>query len=171
MRKTKGIMIPFLFTKESILKGVKQETSLYAERVKNQNNDILFDELVFDEEYDTKLIELMLDAEGRIIDRYSAYMKFERLDMANIHEELDVMEHNKIEFTLIMPCEFNTTYAKTVSVKTREYIVAYITYRWLETKMREDAEVYKIRAEETLMDARAMLEKRLYRRRTGGNLF
>ena len=168
---SKGILIPFFFTKESILKGVKQELSLYAERIKDSDGNILFDELVFDEEYKSKLRELMLDAEAKIIDRFSAYMKYERLDTASFHEEIGEDDYDKIEFTLLMPCAFNAQYGRLVSIKTREFIVAYISYRWLEVKMREDAVTFKFRADEALMDARAYLEKRSRRCRTGGNLF
>ena len=167
------IVVPYIFSHDSIAEAVKQESSLYAERKQTAEGDNLFEELVFDEEYYRKFRELFFDAQAMVIDRFGAYMQYETDDDAtSIFEEADYSENVDFYFVLVMPCSYNKVYNKQVSIKTREYIVAYIMYRWLETKSPEEAAVYKTRSEMTLIDARAYLEKRIAgRRRSAGNMF
>ena len=94
-------------------------------------------------------------------------------DESYLFEESDFTIDRDFAFTLLMPCSYNQFYNKQVSIKAREFIVAYIMYRWLETKVPEEAAVYKERSDKALMDARAYLEKRIAttRRKTGGSFF
>lgn len=165
------IAVPYIFSHDHIAEAVKQESSLYAERKMSAEGENLFEHFVFDEEYYRKFRELFFDAQAMVMDRYSPYMQYES-DESYLFEEANYTIDRDFAFTLLMPCDYNKFYNKQVSIKTREFIVAYIMYRWLETKMLDDAAVYKGRSEMTLIDARAYLEKRIaVRRRSGGNMF
>lgn len=167
------IIAPYIFSHNSIAEAVKQESSLHAVRKQTAEGDTLFEELVFDEEYYRKFRELFFDAQAMVIDRFGAYMQYETDDdAASIFEEADYSKDVDFYFVLVMPCTYNKFYNKQVSIKTREFIVAYIMYRWLETKLPDEAAIYKARSEMTLIDARAYLEKRIAgRRRSAGNMF
>lgn len=167
------IIVPYIFSHSSIAEAVKQESSLYAERKHTAEGDTLFEELVFDEEYYRKFRELFFDAQAMVIDRFSAYMQYEtNEEEAYIFEEVDYTKDIDFYFVLLMPSTFNKFYSKPASIKTREFIIAYIMYRWLETKSPEEAAAYKTRSEMTLIDARAYLEKRIAgTRRSAGNMY
>ena len=172
MSKLEPILVPYMFSHDHIMTAVKQESSLYAERKRSEAGDVLFDELVFDEEYLTKFRELFFDAQANVLDRYSPYLNYLPDPPEEIFEEVDTEKNIDFAFSLLMPCDYNHHYNKMVSVKTREYIVAYIMYRWLETKVPQEAAIYKDRADRVLIDARAYLEKRIVRRRMiAGNMF
>lgn len=165
------IAVPYIFSHDSIAEAVKQESSLYAERKQTEEGESLFEHFVFDEEYYRKFRELFFDAQANVIDRYGAYMQYVTGDEANVFEEADFTIDRDFSFSLLMPCDYNQHYNKMVSIKTREFLVAYIMYRWLETKAPEEAAIYKGRADMTLIDARAYLEKRIARRRMSGNMY
>jgi len=165
------IVVPYVFSHDNIAEAMKQESSLYAERKLTEEGNSLFDELVFDEEYYRKFRELFFDAQAMVMDRFSAYMQYES-DESYLFEESDYTVDRDFAFTLLMPDDYNQFYNKQVSIKTREFLIAYIMYRWLETKSVQEAMIYKNRADISLMDARAYLEKRVAARRTsGGNMF
>lgn len=171
MRSQQAI-VPYIFNHDHIMNAVMQESAHYAERKFSEAGDQLFENLVFDEEYELKFRELFFDAQANVLDRFSPYMNYIKESDTAMFEEANVDRDRDFTFSLLMPRDYNQQYNKSVSIKTREYLVAYIMYRWLETKVPQDAAIYKERAENTLIDARAYLEKRLVRRRmTGGNMF
>jgi len=166
------IAVPYIFSHDWISEGIKQESSLLAERKRTQEGDSLFEQFVFDEEYYRKFRELFFDAQAEVMDRFSAYMQYESEEEAYIFEESDFTIDRDFAFVLLMPCDYNRLYNKQVSVKTREFLIAYTMYRWLETKSPDEAAIYKQRADMTLVDARAYLEKRIVvRRKSAGNFF
>lgn len=166
------ILVPYIFSHDYILEAVKQESSLYAERKTSDTGESLFEQLVFDDEYYRKFRELFFDAQAAVIDRFGAYMQYTAGSSTTyFFEESDFSIDRDFTFDLLMPDDYNQFYNKQVSIKTREYLVAYIMYRWLETKSAQEAAIYKSRADDSLMDARAYLEKRIARSRTGGNFF
>ena len=165
------IAVPYIFSHDNIAEAIKQESSLYAERKISKEGENLFELLVFDEEYFRKLRELFFDAQAMVMDRFSAYLQYETDGEPYIFEESDYTIDRDFCFSLLMPDDYNRMYSKNVSIKVREYLIAYIMYRWLETKSPEDAALYKMRADSTLMDARAYLEKRIARRRLSGNMY
>lgn len=166
------ILVPYIFSHDYILETVKQESSLYAERKVSDTGESLFEKLVFDEEYDRKFRELFFDAQASVIDRFGAYMQYAAdSDTEYFFEESDFSIDRDFTFNLLMPDDYNQFYNKQVSIKTREFLVSYIMYRWLETKSPQEAAIFKMRADSALMDARAYLEKRIARSRAGGNFF
>lgn len=167
-----SIIVPYIFSHDHILEAVKQESSLYAERKISGDGQSLFEQFVFDEEYFRKFRELFFDAQAKVMDRYGAYMQYSpETDEQYFFEESDFSIDRDFSFSLLMPDDYNQFYNKQVSIKTREFLVSYIMYRWLETKDAQDAALYKARADNALMDGRAYLEKRIARSRTSGNFF
>lgn len=146
------------FSHDDIFKGVKQEASLYAERQLNRENESLFDELVFDEEYFIKFRELFFDAQADVVFALSAYMKDVPYE-GPYFESADFSENRDFILTLALPDNFAGPMCIPLNTKIKEYLIAYIMYRWLETKAPADAERYKARTDEALANIKSYSNK------------
>jgi hypothetical protein len=49
---------------------------------------------------------------------------------------------------------------KAVDIKIKQFLISYILYRWLETKLPEEAIIYQQRATSVLSEIKSLLEKR-----------
>lgn len=160
-------MIVVVQTHDDIFKGVKQESSLLAERRTDQQGTPTFEELVFDEEYITLYRELFFDARANVESACSAYMLPEGemyFDNQNFDIERDLVLQLEIP-------DFKSQMINNVSIKMKAYLVAYIMYRWLETKLPGEAGTYLSRANETLKDMKRFMEMRNTRRKIKGSTF
>ena len=149
----------FMFSHDNIFAGVKQETSLLAERKFDEDNNSLFEELVFDEEYLIKFRELFFDAQAEVTPALSAYMRDIPVE-GGYFEEQDFSSDRDYIFNLLMPDDWNFHLVKPVDIKIRQFLIAYIVYRWLETKLPQEALIYQQRAKDVLQDAKVLLDKR-----------
>lgn len=134
----------FVYSHDHIFQAVKQESSLHAERKENKDGDSLFEQLVFDEEYLTKFRELFFDAQSEIALLLSAYMR----DVPASGECVDLQDFSDSKdyiVLLAMPCSWNYHLTNPLKVKIKQCLVAYIMYRWLETKIPDEAAVFKTR--------------------------
>lgn len=165
-RKTIVIMFPF----ESIFNRVKEETSYIAERTYDTDGKLKYEELVFDEEYIDKFLELFQDAQANITQSCSAYL-IDNEDEAYVVNDVDHQDEKDFMLTLFVPKDFKSTLVKTVNSQIRQYLVAYVCYRWLETKLTKQAEIFLGRADETLADIVSNLEKGDYPKRLKYRLF
>jgi hypothetical protein len=84
-------------------------------------------------------------------------------------ESQDFSSDRDYTFSLIMPDDFNMHLAKAADAKIRQFLIAYILYRWLETKQPHEAVVYTERSGRVLGEVKALLERRTgpVRRRHG----
>jgi hypothetical protein len=152
-------------THDEIFKGVKQESSLLAERRTDQQGTPTFDELVFDEEYLILFRDLFFDGRSNVESACSAY--FRELD--SNYFESNNMEAEK-DFTVQLEIkDFLQQMANNVSMKMKYYLVAYVMYRWLETKLPQEAATYYARAETHLQDMKRYMEMRTMRRKIKQN--
>jgi hypothetical protein len=150
----------FIYPHDDVFRDVKQESSYMAERMNDKEGASLFETLVFDEEYLALFRQLFSDARSQVTPALSAYMKDLPVD-AEFYEAQDFSKDRNYELLLSMPDGFNSHLAKPVEAKIRQFLVAYILYRWLETKMPEQAAIYLARAEKTLSEAKGVLDKRV----------
>ncbi|MDR1937036.1 MAG: hypothetical protein LBQ73_00875 [Tannerellaceae bacterium] len=162
-------MIPliFIYSHDSVFQDVKQEASLLAVRKRDQkgnseDNDgnSYFDLFVFDDAYLVKFRELFFDAQAEVTPVLSAYMKLNPPGHGYF-ETLDFTKDVDCTFDLIMPDDFLMALSKPVDIKIRQFFIAYIMYRWLETKMFEEASIYRERAYSLLDEIKSLLEKRV----------
>ena len=149
----------FIYSHDQVFTEVKRESSLLAERKFDQKGDSLFEQVVFDEEYLGLFRQLFFEAQAEVTVTLSAYMKDVPVE-ADYFETQDFSKDRDYVFYLAMPEDWNYHLYKPVDVKVKEFLVAYIMYRWLETKLPEEAQVYFMRATSVLADAKNMLEKR-----------
>ncbi|MDR1455153.1 MAG: hypothetical protein LBJ01_05835 [Tannerella sp.] len=144
---------------DNLFQDVKQESSLYAERKTDGDGNSLFEQLVFDEEYLEKFRELFLDARAEIAPALSAYMDpdppaqgyFEATDFASGRDGL---------FHLLLPDSFSGALSVALDTNIRQFLIACIMYRWLETKAPADAALYFERAERLKKAVKSMLTVR-----------
>jgi hypothetical protein len=148
-----------MYSHDSVFSSVKQESSLLAERRFSKEGDSLFEQLVFDEEYFRLFRSLFFDAQAKVTTALSAYMKDVPVD-PDYFEMQDFSKDRDYSFYLSMPDEWNFHLAKPVDIKIREFLTAFIMYRWLETKLPEEASIYLERANAVLLDAKDLLHKR-----------
>jgi hypothetical protein len=65
--------------------------------------------------------------------------------------------------------DFLQQMANNISMKMKYYLIAYIMYRWLETKLPQEAATYYARAETHLQDMKRYMEMRTMRRQIKGS--
>lgn len=155
----------FIHSGESIFKGVKQESSHVAVRRKDEQGTPTFEELVFDEEYMILFRELFFDARANITSACSAYLKTVTDDGVFDSQNFDTEQNFALQLTL--PNTFVASMSDSVSIKMKAYLIAYIMYRWMETKLPNEAGTYLMRAETHLQDMKRFLEMRTGRRIKG----
>jgi len=161
------MLLTFLFSHDDIFRGVKQESSLLAERRFDPQGSTLFEELVFDEEYLVLFRRLFFEAQANLIPTVSAYLKYNSFN-DGFFETQDFTDDRDLSLHLLMPADYHDAYTKATDIKIKEYFIAYIMYRWLETKMPQDAATFLQRSAASLIDIKNNLEKRYspIRRRT-----
>ena len=149
----------FTYSHDNIFAAVKMEASYLAERRFDKNDNNLFEDLVFDEEYLILFRQLFFEAQAEVTHAVSPYMRDVPVDAENF-ETQDFYKDRDYIFYLVMPEDWNFHLSKPVDIKIKEYIVAYIMYRWLETKLPPEAAVYLQRANDALDKVKKMLERR-----------
>ena len=149
----------FIYSHDAVFASVKRESSYLAKRKLDPEGESLFEQIVFDEEYPGLFRELFFDAQAEVTPALSAYMKDVPVE-ADYFETQDFSKDRDYVFYLAMPDDWNFHLVKPVETKVREFLTAYIMYRWLETKMPQEAATYLQRATSVLDDAKILLEKR-----------
>lgn len=149
----------FIYPHDDIFQSVKLEASLYAERKYNPEGDIQFEILVFDEEYFILFRQLFFEAQAEVTVALSAYKKDVPVE-PDYFETKDFSKNRDYIFYLSMPDDWNFHLTHPVDIKIKEFLTAYIMYRWLETKVPQDAAMYLQRATSVLSDVKRMLENR-----------
>lgn len=146
----------FQFTAEEIFKSVKTESSLFASRQFKDNGDPLYRNFVFDEEYSEVIPlfrELFFSAQANIISIFPNSL-LQDCECSYIEEDAP----DDFIFCLkIKHCHagrYNGAYNKVITIKTKEALVSYIMYRWLETKSPSYSEIYHSRYKGLLDDIR-----------------
>ena len=150
--------LTFIYSHDNIFASVKQESSLLAVRRKDENGDSLFENLVFDEAYLILFRQLFFDAQAEVTPALSAYMK-EVPVKPEFFETQDFSSNRDYTFYLLMPDDWNFHLSRPLNIKVKQFIVAYIMYRWLETKLPQESAVYLERANSVLGDAKSLLNK------------
>ena len=152
--------VTFIYSHDSIFQGVKQEASLLAVRRTDKDGNSLFGQMVFDEAYLPKFRELFFDAQAEVTPALSAYMKDIPAE-PEYFETQDFSKNRDYSFSLIMPDDFNFHVVRPLDIKIKQFLIAYIMYRWLETKLTGDAAVFQQRADKVLSEAKALLNARV----------
>lgn len=153
------IVIPFVFSHDNIFQSVKQESSHLAERRFDEQGNTLFEQLVFDEEYLIKYREVFFEARAEIIKVVAAYTKDISFE-TRYFEERYFDRDRDFYLTITMLDDYNKSVTQAVDIKIKQFLVAYIMYRWLETKLPNEASIYQLRAQTQLEDLRTLLSMR-----------
>ena len=151
--------LSLIYTHDNIFNGVKMESSLLAERRADTQGNSMFDQLVFDEEYLILFRQLFFDAQSELIPTLSAYIKA-MPDEPGYFETQDFAHNRDCILTLLMPDSFMHEMGKVTDIKIKQFIISYIMYRWLETKLTDEAAIYLNRSHACLSDIKGLLEKR-----------
>jgi hypothetical protein len=140
--------------------GVKQEMSLFAERQRDaQTGESLFDALVFDEEYMRLFRFLFAETSAEVDLAVAAYTQDIPPEM-HWHEDLNYSDCPDYKLMLSMPDAWNANLTPALNSKIREYLVAKICYRWLETKAPQAALAFLERADAAMSKINSLLSQR-----------
>ena len=159
------MIIILIYTDHNIFSGVKAETSYLAERRfrETPNGEAsMFDELVFDEEYQIMFKRLFQQAHSEVM-KYipPQYLKDTPTDIDEVYREFaDFSQDNDWVLYLDMPSGFTEQYRKSIDIKIEQFLIDYICWRWLETKSPPDAAFYFARLEPTMRDVLRLLARR-----------
>ena len=153
------MIITFIFSWDDIFRSVKQESSLLAERKVDAAGNSLFNQLVFDEEYEILFKKLFLEAQAYIDDVASAYNKGIPVD-ADYLETQDFSKERDYIIQLNMPQSIMIQASKAADIKIKQFLVDYIMYVWLRTKLPNEAEIYSIAAQTLLPEIKSQQERR-----------
>ena len=145
--------IILVYPHDRIFAAVKQESSLLAERKTDSKGNTLFEALVFDEEYLVKFRELFFDAQAEILKSVSAYLA----DSSSAYQDLSDFWENRDFFLALNLCD-GFKLSRTVDFSINQFLIAYIMYRWLETKLPDEASVYLERSSGKKKDIKNMLD-------------
>ena len=151
----------FVFTKDEIFEALKTESSLFAIRQFPDAADPLYEQVLFDEQYSDVVPlfrQLFFEAQAEIISVVPDSM-LNSTECAFIDEFAADDFMFKLSFTKGHEKRYNKAYFKAVSIKVKEALVAYIMYRWLETKMPEYANIYKGRYDVVLGHVRRNIRR------------
>jgi hypothetical protein len=151
----------FIYPHDDIFQDVKQETSYLAERMSDSEGNSLFESLVFDEEYLPLFRRLFFDARSCVTSALSTYMR-DIPASGDYDEAQDFTDDRNYELILLMPEDFNFHLAGAMDAQIRQFLVAYIMYRWLETKLSEHAPVYLERADRVISDIKCMADSKIH---------
>lgn len=160
----------FTFSHDTIMQGVKQESSLFSIRKKDNEGNALFDELVFDEAYALKFKELFFDAQAEVTSACSAYLR-EVPVAPEYFDEQDFLQNRDFTLGLLVSSDFIPSLINVVDIKLKQFIVAYMMYRWLETKQSQDSLLYYERGYKVLQEAVRLLNRGRNIKRPGGLWF
>lgn len=166
-RKETIMILYFIHTKDNIQSAVKQETSLLAERryreLKGGEREELLDELVMDEEYDDLFKRLFRQAHAELITNISSnYLAETPTDLSPVFSEFpDFRQDRDFSLWLDMHEDFPPQYRKSIDIKTEQFLIDYVCYRWLENKSPNDARYFLLRQEKTLEDIKRLLVRKI----------
>jgi hypothetical protein len=158
MRCEKPILLTLIQTHDDILKGVKMESSYLAKRKSDAQGNDLLDILVFDEEYLVLFRSLFFSTRSKLTSACSAYLKLP--DDPAYFDSQDFSTEKDYVIQLFMPSTFLMPIRESIAIEMKDYIIAYIMYRWLETKLPNEAGIYKVRSNEHLDELKKYLGMR-----------
>ena len=157
--------IVLIYTNHNIFSGVKAETSLLAARrfrETTQGEASMFDELVFDEEYEVMFKRLFSQAHAEVM-KYipPQYIDDTPTDIDVVYREFaDFSQEDDWVLYLGVQGGFIGQYRKSIDIKIEQFLIDYICWRWLETKSPTDAIFYLNRLEPTMRDVLRLLARR-----------
>lgn len=160
----------FKYSSEGIMKAVKRESSYIGVRRFSEDGVVLLDDIVYDEAYEIQFRDHFLAARGNVVEATLAYGK--SIDEGHDFFEIDDMyDKNDFNLFLDLPANFAYGMAGPLTSRIKDYLVAYILYRWLETKLPQEAQVHLERSIAYLQDVKRYCEMRTERKRRVGRYY
>jgi hypothetical protein len=137
----------FIHTHDDTFKAVKLESSLFAHRQTNKEGVSLFDIFVFDEAYDILFRQLFFEAQADLMQVIpSRFIKDMPID-EQYFQTADFLNEEDFNLWLDIPRRWLLQYSKYLDILIKEFLVAYILWRWLETKSPQFSQYYFLRLE------------------------
>ena len=142
------MVLTIVFSADEIMKRVKEASSLYAERHRDEDGVNRFDDFVFDEEYMTLFERLFLTCRAEADQLCAAYLM-----------ERDEPPGRDYILQLCMPPHWTRNMASSLENKLGDFITDYFLWLWLRDKT-EDAALFLQSAESERKSVKSILESR-----------
>jgi hypothetical protein len=164
------MIVTFIHTRDDIFRAVKQDTSYLAERTKDSAGTSMFEDIVYDEEYEVQFKRYFLEAQADILELLSAYTK--SIPVAATYTDFQNFdENNDFLISISMPETYNTAQNRVVDVRIRQYFVSHVIKNWLKDKLPAISAMYSDEIVAISSSIRKSLEARTAPRVTTGNMF
>ena len=144
---------------KEIQKRVKHETTDLAKGRTNQQGQSLFDNLVMDEDQSLLFRTYFREACAMAHDKCAAYTKSS--PALNGEDDADIT-HLDEDFYIIlsMPETFPIAVSSLIDQAIYNHLITFVIYRWLETKLSNEAQLFRLRSEQNLSELSSRLERR-----------
>lgn len=144
---------------KEIAERVEQETTLLALIYLKRGQSQIYDNIVMDA--DTLLIfrTYFKEASEKVRDKCLAYSKYNRTEKGEDDNNITQLDEDFF-LTLHLPDNFPNIIASGIDRAIFAYLTFFVIYRWLETKLPQEALLFKTRSDQNLIDLSSRLEIR-----------
>lgn len=151
-------IIDLWISAKEIQKRVEHETTNLAKDRAGQPG-FTFDNLVMDADQTLLFRTYFREACTKANDKCSAYTKFspacqgeDDADITHLDEDFYII--------LAMPETFPVATSSLIDQAIYNHLIAFVIYRWLEIKLPNEAQLFRLRSEQNLSDLSSRLERR-----------
>lgn len=144
---------------KEIQKRVEHETTDLAKGRTDQQGKPIFDILIMDTDQNLLFRTYFREAAAIAHDKCSAYTKH---SPACIGEDDADVTHLDEDFYIIlaMPDTFSIPTSSLIDRAIYNHLIAWTIFRWLETKLPNEAQLFRLRSEQSLSDLSTRMERR-----------
>lgn len=162
--------IDFWITAKTIFQQVQHETTLIALTCTDQQGQQLYTRYVMDSDHLLLFRSYFQEARANTLTKFTAYTKHQPLPNG---EDTDDTTGKDEDFfvTLLLPADFPTASASLLHNLIYEHLTAWTLYRWFETKLPQEAAIFRQRAQQKLNEIPGILEHRIRPARRRYRLF
>lgn len=152
-------LLDISITQKTIRQQVEHEITVLAKRRADQQGTPLYDQIVLDADHYLLFRSYFHEAAAQIAAHLTAYTKHQHRPLGEDTPDITGKDEDFF-ITLTMPDTFPHSTAHIIHNTIYGYITAWIIYRWLETKLPQEALLFRQKAEEKRRDLNFRLEIR-----------
>lgn len=148
----------FISAKE-IQQRVEHETVLIAKQRTDQQGRPLYDQLVMDADSALLFRSCFREAATKAQDKCAAYTK--NSPASNGEDDANVMQADEDFYAILaLPETFPLSVSCLIDQAVYNHLIAWVLFRWYETKLPAEAQIFRLRSEQNLSDLTSRLERR-----------
>ena len=142
-----------------IAERVEHETTVLALACKNRGQQQIYDNIIMDTDQLLNFRTYFKEAVATVQDKCSPYTRHNRPSQGEDDQDTTRLDED-LYIILHMPDQFPDITAAAVDKAIYNYLIAWVIFRWLEVKLPQEAQPFRIRAEQNLSGLSSRLERR-----------